>query len=168
MAGHGDCKAGEEIDERAGHVNAVDMSMFTRIAKPEDIAALCALDTWLPQDPRRADEIDIWVRAGQAYIALMDGLPAGYGVLTHSFFHEGFVEMLMVGTRFRRQGIGAALVEHLARQCRTQRLWTSTNQSNLAMQSLLTRLGFTRSGIIEGLDDGDPELIWRKIIRPAT
>lgn len=143
------------------------MSILVRPAKPEDIAALCALDTWLPQDRRRANEIDTWVRAGQAHIALVDGLPAGYGVLTHSFFHEGFIEMLMVSTQFRRQGIGAALVEHLARQCRTQRLWTSTNQSNLAMQSLLDRLGFARSGIIEGLDEGDPELIWRKVIRPA-
>jgi ribosomal protein S18 acetylase RimI-like enzyme len=144
------------------------MNFAIRIAKPEDIAALCALDSRLPEDPHRAEEIDTWVRASQAHVALIAGEPAGYAVLTHSFFREGFMEMLMVGTQFRRQGVGTALVEQLARRCRTQRLWTSTNQSNLAMQSLLTRLGFTRSGIVEGLDEGDPELIWRKVIRPAT
>lgn len=144
------------------------MSILIRTATPEDIAALCAIDTRLPEDSRRAGEIEAWVRAGQAHIALMDGLPAGYSVLTHNFFHEGFIEMLMVGMRFRRQGIGLAQIEHLARHCRTERLWTSTNQSNLAMQGLLDRLGFTRSGVVEGLDEGDPELIWRKVIRPAT
>lgn len=144
------------------------MSIAIRLAKPEDMAALCALDTWLPQDARRAEEIDSWVRAGQAHVALMDGRPAGYGVLTYGFFHDGFIELLMVGPRFRRQGLGAALIEHLTGHCRTQRLWTSTNRSNLAMQSLVQRLGFIRSGIIEGLDEGDPELIWRKVIRPST
>jgi hypothetical protein len=32
------------------------------------------------------------------------------------------------------------------------------------MQALLEAVGFIRSGIVEGLDEGDPELIYRKVI----
>jgi hypothetical protein len=34
------------------------------------------------------------------------------------------------------------------------------------MRSLLTKLGFEPSGIIENLDDGDPELVFFKRLRP--
>jgi hypothetical protein len=33
------------------------------------------------------------------------------------------------------------------------------------MQGLLTELGFVRSGFVEGLDEGDPELIYRLGLR---
>jgi RimJ/RimL family protein N-acetyltransferase len=41
-------------------------------------------------------------------------------------------------------------------------LFTSTNQSNIAMQRLCESCGFERSGIVENLDEGDPELIYFK------
>jgi ribosomal protein S18 acetylase RimI-like enzyme len=88
------------------------MDITCRPAEPADIAALRVLDTWLPHDPKRSEEIAAWVGAGQAHVVLAGGETAGYGVLTYSFFHEGFIEMVMVGARFRRMGIGAALVVH--------------------------------------------------------
>mgnify|MGYP001489643744 CR=1 FL=1 len=144
------------------------MEITCRPAEPADIAVLRALDTWLAQDAHRGEEIAAWVGAGQAHVALAEGETAGYGVLTYGFFHEGFIEMVMVGTRFRRLGTGSALVGHLEAICRTQRLWASTNESNTPMRALLERAGFVRSGIVEGLDEGDPELIYRKVIRPSS
>lgn len=50
---------------------------------------------------------------------------------------------------------------HAAHLAIGEELWTSTNQSNQPMQRLLERLGFLPSGVIEGLDEGDPELVFR-------
>ena len=36
------------------------------------------------------------------------------------------------------------------------------------MQGLLARLGYLRSGIIENLDESDPELVYVKFLKPAT
>jgi ribosomal protein S18 acetylase RimI-like enzyme len=141
------------------------MDIKVRGATPDDLADLQRLDTFLQVDSRRAEWIEAWVKSGQTYLALAHGEIAGYAVLTENFFHEGFIEMVMVGKSFRRHGIGTILVAHLAGICRTQRLWCSTNQSNLTMQSLLKAQGFLRAGTVEGLDEGDPELIWCKRLR---
>jgi hypothetical protein len=36
------------------------------------------------------------------------------------------------------------------------------------MQSLLPRLGYVRSGIVENLDDDDPELVYVKFLTPSS
>lgn len=69
--------------------------------------------------------------------------------------------MLMVDRAFRGQGVARQLVRQVIGETPGPVLWASTNQSNLPMQGLLTELGFVRSGFIEGLDEGDPELIYR-------
>jgi hypothetical protein len=49
----------------------------------------------------------------------------------------------------------------------TPKLFTSTNESNIPMQQLCERLGYARSGLIENLDEGDPEIIYFKSNRRA-
>ena len=44
------------------------------------------------------------------------------------------------------------------RQSGLYRLFTSTNVSNLPMQQLLQHAGWSATGILHGLDEGDPEL----------
>jgi ribosomal protein S18 acetylase RimI-like enzyme len=68
----------------------------------------------------------------------------------------------MISPSFRGNGVGRALLRHFVGECRTDKLWTSTNQSNIPMQALLSAEGFQRSGIIENLEEGDPELIYFK------
>jgi hypothetical protein len=42
-------------------------------------------------------------------------------------------------------------------------VFTSTNRSNTPMRTLLDRDGWSFSGELSGLDDGDPELVfWRR------
>lgn len=45
----------------------------------------------------------------------------------------------------------------------TAKLFTSTNESNVAMQRLCDRLGYVRSGFIENLDERDPEVVYFKV-----
>lgn len=45
------------------------------------------------------------------------------------------------------------------------KLFTSTNLSNLPMQSLLSKSGYELSGVIHNLDVGDPEIVYYKRVR---
>jgi len=129
-------------------------------AAPHHLEALVALDSVAGHDPGRAAQIRAWVQAGTCHMLCVDGRAAAYGVLHHQFFNCGFIEMLMVGAGYRRQGLGRQLVEHLRSICARPKLFTSTNRSNTAMQAVLLQAGFQRSGQIDNLDEGDPEWVF--------
>lgn len=68
----------------------------------------------------------------------------------------------MVDPDYRRRGVGTALVRYVESSVSSRKLFTSTNKSNLPMQKLCESLGYQRSGIVENLDEGDPEIIYFK------
>ena len=82
--------------------------------------------------------------------------------MNYHFFDFGFVDLLIVAEEHRRRGIGVALLDYLSRQCKTEKLFTSTNESNTPMRKLLVKAGFIPCGQIDALDDGDPELFFVK------
>jgi len=141
-----------------------------RPAATDDLAALITLDAIAARDAVKRADIADWIAQGQCHVA-GDGTPVGYLALTRSFFRSPFIEMLQVATSARRQGIGRLLIEHcIALTAPSEKLWTSTNQSNTPMQALLAQLGFVRAGVFEHLDPGDPELIylrWPRARAPA-
>jgi ribosomal protein S18 acetylase RimI-like enzyme len=75
---------------------------------------------------------------------------------------QGSIALLMVHPEYHRQGVATALVKECESNCPANKLFTSTNESNTAMRLLLAKLGYARSGQIENLDEGDPELIFVK------
>ncbi|MHC1653927.1 N-acetyltransferase family protein [Stenotrophomonas maltophilia] len=135
--------------------------LHIRGAMLADVSALIALDSVADHDPRRARQITDWQASGDVHVAERAGQLAGYLVIHHHFFGEAFVEMLMVAREQRRQGVGAALLRHAITLQGQGRLFTSTNASNTGMQRRLAAAGFIDSGIVHGLDEGDPELIYR-------
>jgi ribosomal protein S18 acetylase RimI-like enzyme len=130
-----------------------------RVGTPDDLAALVVIDT--VRTPERRSEIAAWLEAGQCHLALRDDRIVGYAALTRGFYHRCFLEMLMIAATERRTGIGRALIAHCLTQLPAgEDFWGSTNQSNTPMQALFASLAFVPSGIIENLDEGDPELIY--------
>lgn len=136
-------------------------ALRVRDAMPTDAPALIALDSVAMIDPQRATQIGLWLAQDIVQIAEGSGEIVGYMVIHHHFFGEAFVEMLMVAREKRSQGIGASLLRHAIAQHRSGKLFTSTNASNIGMQRLLAANGFVGSGIVDGLDESDPELIYR-------
>lgn len=135
-----------------------------RAAGRGDIPSLIAIDRLSLTDIERRQSIAHWTAAGQCLVALRAGKVVGYVAFTRSFFHQAFVEMLIVAEDDRRSGVGVALVEYcIGHVPDGEKLWSSTNASNLPMQGLLLKLGFARSGIVENLDEGDPELIYVRL-----
>ena len=106
---------------------------------------------------------DYWKRVsmrGRVGVAEEMGSVLGYVLLDYTFYDNGFVPLLFVGDQFRRQGVGEQLLLHAVSKCRTQKLFTSTNESNAPMRGLLKKMGFESSGVIHNLDEGDPELVF--------
>lgn len=136
-----------------------------RSAVESDIEALCAFDQIAQREQERREFIRCEVAAGHCFVAVIDETVVGYGVLNYTFHHTGCIDMLYIHSDYRRRGVGAALLRHLQSLCRTPKLFTSTNQSNLGMQSLLAKLGYEPSGVIYNLDEGDPELVYFKRLR---
>ena len=136
------------------------MNMDTRPARRSDLDALVRLDTVASHDEHRAVQIQGWIEDGFCHVIEMDGDIAAYGVLHHHFFDCGFIEMLMVGENFRRRRLGLTLIGHLQSICERPKLFSSTNRSNEAMQSLLKKAGFRDSGHIDNLDADDPEQVF--------
>ncbi len=133
-----------------------------RPAGESDVEALCALDLIARREDRRREFIRRAVASGTCFVAVAGGEVVGYGVLNYTFYSNGFVDMLYVRSDRRRGGAGAALLRHMESLCRTPKLFTSTNLSNLPMQSLLSQAGYELSGVIHNLDEGDPELVYYK------
>jgi len=88
----------------------------------------------------------------------------GYVVLARrAFFGRDFVRLLGVANDHRRIGVATALLAGALARCSTTSVFISTNQSNAAMRSLLAKHGWTFSGALTGIDDGDPEFVfWKK------
>ena len=137
--------------------------MNIRPAQNSDVEAICAFDQRVGEEESRRPFIRRSIENGCCYIA-EEGAIMGYAVLEYSFFELGFIAMLYVHENFRRHGVGTALMEHIEGICTTEKLFTSTNLSNIPMQSLLMKLGYEESGIVHGLDEDDPELFYRKLL----
>ena len=93
------------------------------------------------------------------------GTVRAYAIFDYVFFSCGFLHTLYVDAAHRRAGAGRALILHCEALCRTSKFFTSTNISNFPMQSLLAKLGYKLSGVIDNLDEGDHELVYFKRVR---
>ena len=82
-----------------------------------------------------------------------------------TFFGRNFIELLVVPDSARRRGIGRSLLRAVAKSS-TREVWTSTNESNLAMRALLVSEGWHFGGTLHGLDGDDPELFF--FLKPSA
>lgn len=135
-----------------------------RAAVASDVDEMITFDPTAETDAQRPRFIHKSVDQGECYVYDEDGLVAGYVMLNYRFFGCRFVALLVVHPDYRRKGIGSDLMQHMESLCDHPKLFTSTNQSNKSMQALLAKLRYQRSGVIENLDEGDPELIYVKRI----
>lgn len=134
--------------------------MRIRQASVSDRDAIVAVDQVARAEARRVRFIDRILESATCLVAERDGHVVAYAALEYTFYEQGFVSILYVTEPERRQGIGRALMQALASRCDTEKLFTSTNQSNRPMQHLLDTLGYLESGVIHNLDPGDPELVY--------
>ncbi|MFV0677879.1 GNAT family N-acetyltransferase [Variovorax sp. tm] len=139
--------------------------MQIREAVSADVRAMLECDPYAQSSRERAQSVAASVAQRHCLIAIDGVRVLGYLVLKHDFFEQGFISLVVVSPTNRRNGVGLQLFLAAEAACTTPKLFTSTNLSNLASQKLIMKAGFRRSGIVENLDEGDPELIYVKFLR---
>lgn len=140
-------------------------TILCRLATADDIDFICKS---IDERPFIPDFLQRSIASSHCHVAVLnDSLVIAYAVLNYTFYAQGFIAMLRVHSSYRRRGVGLMLMQYLEQPdlCTTRKLFTSTNLSNIAMQSLLAKLQYKLTGAIHNLDDdGDPELVYYKII----
>ena len=131
-------------------------------ATEKDLESIWALDRMVRGNSCRKDSLANAVSAGRCLIAQTGDTIVGFGVLEQSFYGHDLISLLIVHPNHRRRGVATALIRHIESICPTEKLFTSTNESNSIAQCVFEALGFVRSGYIENLDEGDPEIIYFK------
>jgi ribosomal protein S18 acetylase RimI-like enzyme len=105
---------------------------------------------------------------GECLVATESERIVGFVIRNNGFFGQAFVPLLVVAASSRRAGIGTALLTEAEVGCRRAKLFTTTNESNVAAQRLFVKCGYVPSGRIENLDDTDDELVYCKwLVRGA-
>jgi ribosomal protein S18 acetylase RimI-like enzyme len=132
-------------------------AITVRRARADDIAGVLAID----HIDGRADEIRHAIQCGRCLIA-EDGAGIVGFCVDGRLFAFAFLELLVVAPSHSRRGVGTLLVKAWEESAATAKVFTSTNASNIPMQRLCEGLGYARTGLIENLDEGDPEFFYSK------
>lgn len=134
--------------------------MIVERATEDDLEGVIAVDT--AHGTPRLEYLAEAVKKRECYLAREGWDVIGFAILTRSFFGQYFIDLLIVHPDQRRKGVGSALIRHIEAILPAQKLFTSTNQSNTPMRALCETLGYVKSGWIDNLDEGDPEIVYFK------
>lgn len=136
-----------------------------RVARIIDADVINSVDERALSDEQRRRDIWEALRHANVWIAERDETAVGFAVATLHFFGFTFIEQLRVRRDHRRHGVAQALVAAVEAWSPTEKIFTSTNESNAPMRALLDRLGYIYSGTVDNLDEGDPERFYFKQLR---
>jgi GNAT superfamily N-acetyltransferase len=129
-----------------------------RAAQAEDVSAIAAID---PQSPHSPEEIRALVQENASLVAVERGQIVGFLALKpNHFYGRDFIDLVLVAPHWLRHGVGRVLMRAALQNASTPRVFVSTNESNTPMRELLRSEGWTPSGVLTGLDKGDPEHVY--------
>ncbi len=142
------------------------LQISLQLATEQDVSIIVAIDYALDSkehiELRREEKIKKAISKKECYIIKEDRIVVGFIIFDYSFFDHGWIDLLVIDEKYRGKGIGGEAIKLICKDSKTNKVFTSTNNSNLQMQKVLTKVGFTYAGQVEGLDEGDPELFYYK------
>ncbi|QNL22208.1 GNAT family N-acetyltransferase [Hyphobacterium sp. CCMP332] len=113
----------------------------------------------------REEKITKAISKEECFLILADKQEVGFVIFDYRFFDHGWIELIIINEKYRGKGIGEKTFDLICRQCKSDKVFTSTNKSNTQMQRALAKADFAFAGEIKGLDDGDPELFYYKNVK---
>lgn len=127
-----------------------------------DLDRLVDIDSEVIGNASRRGLIKRAIENRQCLIAMEEEEIAGFLIHDTSFFECAFISLIIVSPSKRRRGIASLLMDEMVKSSATEKVFSSTNQSNADMHKVFLSNGFIESGIVENLDDGDPEVVYFK------
>ena len=132
-----------------------------KYAQLSDLEPIVAIDQQVIGHANRRGEIEKAIRE-QACLIIKEGKATGFLLFNTQFFENAFVSLIIIAPEERRKGYASSLLKYFEKISPTEKIFSSTNQSNIEMQKVFQKNGYTPSGKIENMDPGDPELIYFK------
>lgn len=128
----------------------------------KDLNELVHIDNeTIGSDHRRA-EIENAINNQQCLVCKMDEEAAAFLLFNRHFFDQVFISLVVVHPLHRNKGLARALISAFEEEFSGEKIFSSTNQSNEIMQHLFHTMGYEKSGFVDNLDEGDPEIIYVK------
>ncbi|MDT9027902.1 GNAT family N-acetyltransferase [Rossellomorea yichunensis] len=137
------------------------METFVK-ADIEDLNKVVYIDSEVIGNTSRRNYLEKSIELGHCLIAKEDDDIVGFLIYDTNFFECAFISLIIVSPSHRRKGYASLLMDYMMSSSPTNKVFSSTNRSNISMQRVFDANGFIQSGIVENLDDGDPEIIYFK------
>ena len=134
--------------------------MEIRQANEHDLKNIVEIDQNMIGSDRRKEEINQAIKEERCLIISTGNELSGFLIYHIHFFECCFISLIMINPAHQREGLASALLTHMTLVSPTEKLFSSTNESNESMKKVFEKNGFNKSGFIENLDEGDPEIIY--------
>lgn len=134
-----------------------------KVANSTNIEDLVKIDLEVIGDDHRREFIRMAVEEERCLIIESEDTVEGFLIHDKNFFDSSFISLVIIAPAARRRGHASSLLQHFVSIAPTEKVFSSTNRSNQAMQKVFEANGFVQSGTIDNLDEGDPELIYFKM-----
>ncbi|KMY32358.1 acetyltransferase [Lysinibacillus xylanilyticus] len=131
-------------------------------AHMEHLDEICGIDQEVIGDFSRREYLRTAINEKRCIIQQSEKGIAGFLIFTNDFFENSFISLVVVKPTERRRGVASELLAFFIEMATTPKIFSSTNQSNTSMHKVFETAGFIKSGFIENLDEGDPEIIYVK------
>ncbi|MBB6452375.1 GNAT superfamily N-acetyltransferase [Salirhabdus euzebyi] len=140
------------------------MEIAVQYATKVDLVDLVEVDKETIGNDSRKAYIEDAIKEKRCLVAKRHNVSVGYLIFHMHFFDYPFISLVMVRRTERKKGYAKALMEYVEQLFSVEKIFSSTNQSNRKMQDVFQRVGYERSGVIDNLDEADPELIYVKFL----
>ena len=137
--------------------------MKIRSADMNDCESIVFLDSQIIGSRTRINQIKRSIEETRCIVCEMNKNIVGFMIYHNFFFGHLFIDLIIVSPNTRRLGIAKKLMKYVE-ILPEKKIFSSTNKSNIQMQKVFQSLGYIESGFIDHLDEGDPEIIFVKLI----
>ncbi|MDQ0229221.1 GNAT family N-acetyltransferase [Metabacillus malikii] len=131
-------------------------------ASNDDLEKLVQIDSKVIGNTSRRNYIERSIEFGKCIVAKENDVIVGFLIYEVNFFECAFISLIIVSPSSRRRGYASLLMDYMVSSSPTTKVFSSTNRSNINMQKVFEINGFIQSGVVENLDEGDPEIIYFK------
>lgn len=131
-------------------------------ASNDDLEKLVQIDSEVIGNTSRRNYIEKSIEFGKCIVVKENDVIVGFLIYDVNFFECAFISLIIVSPSSRRKGYASLLMDYMVGSSPTIKVFSSTNRSNINMQKVFEINGFIESGMVENIDEGDPEIIYFK------